>query len=110
MVKMWTVNGTVQNNLSNTLTIENLSENTEVEVAFEPLVLHSVPQSGMGYTVTVVEKIPNDYGNENQIRERGTVTFTVSPESGKYLMALKVNNKDCLAAISNNGNENKLRS
>lgn len=110
MVEKWTVNGTVQNNLSNTLTIENLSENTEVEVAFEPLVLHSVPQSGMGYTVTVVEKIPNDYGNENQIRERGTVTFTVSPESGKYLMALKVNNKDCLAAISNNGNENKLRS
>ena len=108
MVKMWTVNGTVQNNLSNTLTIENLSENTEVEVAFEPLVLHSVPQSGTGYTVTVVEKTPNDYGNENQIRERGTVTFTVSPESGKYLTALKVNGTDCLAAISNDGNENKL--
>lgn len=108
MVKMWTVNGTVQDNLSNTLTIGNLSENTEVEVAFEPLVLHSVPQSGTGYTVTVVEKIPNDYGNENQIRERGTITFTVSPESGKYLTALKVNGTNCLAAISNDGNENKL--
>ena len=108
MIKMWMVNGTVQDNLSNTLTIENLSENTEVEVAFEPLVLYSIPQSGTGYTVTVVEKIPNDYGNENQIRERGTVTFTVSPESGKYLTALKVNGTNCLGTISNDGNENNL--
>ena len=90
MIKMWMVNGTVQDNLSNTLTIENLSENTEVEVAFEPLVLYSIPQSGTGYTVTVVEKIPNDYGNENQIRERGTVTFTVSPESGVQTCALPI--------------------
>ena len=108
MVEKWTVNGTVQDNLSNTLTIENLSENTEVEVAFEPLVLHSVPQSGTGYTISDVKKTPNDYGTENQIRERGTVTFTVSPESGKYLTALKVNDKDCLTEIRNDGNENKL--
>lgn len=108
MVEKWTVNGTVQDNLSNTLTIENLNENTTVAVAFETLVLHSVPQSGTGYTVTVVEKIPNDYGNENQIRERGTVTFTVSPESGKYLTALKVNGTDCLTEIRNDGETNKL--
>ena len=108
MVEKWTVNGTVQDNLSNTLTIENLSENTEVEVAFEPLVLYSIPQSGTGYTVTVVEKIPNDYGNENQIRERGTVTFTVSPESGKHLTALKVNGTDCLTEIRNDDKTNKL--
>ena len=108
MVEKWTVNGTVQNNLSNTLTIENLSENTTVEVAFELLVLHSVPQSGTGYTISDVKKPPNDYGTENQIRERGTITFTVSPESGKYLTALKVNDKDCLTEIRNDGNENKL--
>ena len=108
MVEKWTVNGTVQNNLSNTLTIENLSENTTVEVAFELLVLHSVPQSGTGYTISDVKKTPNDYGTENQIRERGTITFTVSPESGKYLTALKVNDKDCLTEIRNDGNENKL--
>ena len=108
MVEKWTVNGTVQNNLSNTLTIENLSENTTVEVAFELLVLHSVPQSGTGYTISDVKKTPNDYGTENQIRERGTITFTVSPESEKYLTALKVNDKDCLTEIRNDGNENKL--
>ena len=109
MVKKWTVNGEVQDNLSNTLTIENLSENTTVEVAFEtPLKLYSIPQSGDGYTVSGVKKIPGDYGDANKIRARGTVTFTVAPENGKYLTALKVNGTDCLAALNNAGDENKL--
>ena len=109
MVEKWTVNGTVQDNLSNTLTIENLNENTTVAVAFEtPLTLYSIPQSDKGYTVSDVKKTPNDYGNENQIRARGTVTFTVAPVSGQYLTALTVNGKNCLATISNDGNENKL--
>ena len=111
MVEKWTVNGKVQDNLSNTFTIENLSENTTVAVAFEtPLKLYSIPQSDTdkGYTVTVVEKIPNDYGDEKQIRERGTVTFTVAPVSGQYLTALTVNGTNCLGTISNDGNENKL--
>lgn len=109
MVEKWMVNGTVQDNLSNTLTIENLNENTTVAVAFEtPLTLYSIPQSDKGYTVSNVKKTPNDYGNENQIRARGTVTFTVAPVSGQYLTALTVNGKNCLATISNDGNENKL--
>lgn len=109
MVKKWTVNGAVQDNLSNTLIIENLSENTTVEVAFEtPLKLHSIPQSGDGYTVSGVKKIPGDYGDVNEIRARGTVTFTVAPENGKYLTVLKVNGTDCLATIDNAGDENKL--
>ena len=109
MVEKWTVNGTVQDNLSNTLTIENLNENTEVAVAFEPLKLYSIPQSGTGYTVRDVQKTPNDYGNENtEIRERGTVTFTVAPVDGQYLTTLKVNGTNCLATISNVGDENKL--
>ena len=109
MVKKWTVNGEVQDNLSNTLTIENLSENTTIEVAFEtPLKLHSIPQSGDDYTVSDVKKIPGDYGDANKIRARGTITFTVAPENGKYLTALKVNGTDCLAALNNAGDENKL--
>ena len=100
---------TLYRNLSNTLTIENLNENTTVAVAFEtPLTLYSIPQSDKGYTVSDVKKTPNDYGNENQIRARGTVTFTVAPVSGPYLTALTVNGKNCLATISNDGNENKL--
>ena len=109
MVKKWTVNGEVQDNLSNTLTIENLSENTTIEVAFEtPLKLYSIPQSSDGYTVSGVKKTPGDYGDAHEIRERGTVTFTVAPENGKYLTALKVNGTDCLAALNNAGGENKL--
>ena len=73
-----------------------------------PLTLYSIPQSDKGYTVSDVKKTPNDYGNENQIRARGTVTFTVAPVSGQYLTALTVNGKNCLATISNDGNENKL--
>ena len=109
MVEKWTVNGEVQDNLSNTLTIENLSENTTVGVAFEtPLKLYSIPQSGDGYTVSGVKKTPGDYGDANKIRARGTVTFTVAPENGKYLTALKINGTDCLAALNNAGDENKL--
>ena len=109
MVKQWTVNGMVQDNLSNTLTIENLNENTTVAVAFEtPRTLYSIPQSGTGYTVSDVKKTPNDYGNEKQIRARGTVTFTVAPVIGQYLTALTVNSTNCLATISNAVSENKL--
>lgn len=108
MVEKWTVNGTVQNNLSNTLTIENLSENTEVEVAFEPYADFVIPTSDNGWTVSDVKRTPDDTTLVTEIRKNGTVTFTVSPESGKYLTALKVNGTDCLAAISNDGNENKL--
>ena len=108
MVQQWTVNGKVQDNLSNTLTIENLNENTTVEVAFEPLQLYSIPQSGTGYTVTAVEKIPNDYGEDNQIRERGTVTFTVAPVDGNYLTKLEVNGTDCRSTAGTEDSENKL--
>ena len=108
MVKMWTVNGTIQNNLSNTFTIENLSENTEIEVAFEPYAGFVIPTSDNGWTVSDVKRTPDNTTPVTEIRKNGTVTFTVSPESGKYLTALKVNGTDCLAAISNDGNENKL--
>ena len=108
MVEKWTVNGTVQNNLSNTLTIENLSENTEIEVAFEPYAGFVIPTSDNGWTVSNVKRTPDDTTPVTEIRKNGTVTFTVSPESGKYLTALKVNGTNCLAAISNDGNENKL--
>ncbi|MGE9972551.1 S-layer homology domain-containing protein [Candidatus Pseudoscillospira sp. SGI.172] len=81
MVKAWTVNGEVQDNLSNTLTIENLSEATTVTVEFEPLVLHTISNNGIGYTISGIVKTPGDYGADNEIRDRGTVTFTVKPDS-----------------------------
>lgn len=108
MVEKWTVNGTVQDNLSNTLTIENLSENTTVEVAFERYAGFTIPTSGNGWTVSNVKRTPDDTKPETEIRKNGTVTFTVSPESGKYLTALKVNGTDCLTEIRNDGETNKL--
>ena len=108
MVKMWTVNDTVQDNLSNTLTIENLSENTEIEVAFEPYAGFVIPTSDNGWTVSDVKRTPDDTTPVTEIRKNGTVTFTVSPESGKCLTALKVNGTDCLTEIRNDGETNKL--
>jgi len=108
MVKQWTVNGTVQNNLSNTLTIENLSEPTTVEVAFERYAGFTIPTSGNGWTVSNVKRTPDDTKPETEIRKNGTVTFTVAPVSGQYLTALKVNDKNCLGTIINDGSENKL--
>ena len=88
MVKEWTVNGVVQDNLSNTLTIDKLTENTTVTVEFEPLVLRAIPASGTDYTITNIIKNPEDYGGENEIRDRGDVTFKVVPESGKTIASL----------------------
>ena len=108
MVEKWTVNGTVQDNLSNTLTIENLNENTTVEVTFERYAGFTIPTSGNGWTVSNVKRTPDDTKPETEIRKNGTVTFTVAPVSGQYLTTLKVNGKNCLGTISNDGDENKL--
>ena len=102
------MNGTVQDNLSNTLTIENLSENTEVEVAFEPYAGFVIPTSDNGWTVSNVKRTPDDTTPVTEIRKNGTVTFTVAPVSGQYLTTLTVNGTNCLGTISNDGNENKL--
>ena len=98
MVKAWTVNGMVQDNLSNTLTIENLSEATTVTVEFEPLVLHTIPNSGIGYTISGIVKTPGDYGTDHEIRDRGTVSFTVGL-AGDYsnITKLIINGYDCIA-------------
>ena len=91
-VKVWTVNGQAQDNLSNTLTIDSLSEITTVTVEFEDLTLYSLPESTENYTITDIVKDPADYGGANQIREGGDVTFTVVPAQGNTITALTVNN------------------
>lgn len=109
MVKTWTINGTAQNNLSNTLTIDRITENTTVTVEYEtPEQLWTIPATGTGYTIENVIKTPTDYGTATQIRDRGTVTFTVKPTTGNYLTTLEVNSTDCLTTASTNGPDNKL--
>ena len=92
MVKVWTVNGQVQDNLFNTLTIDSLGETTTVTVEFEDLVLYDLPADTVGYTITNIAKDPEGYGGDRQIREGGDMTFTVIPAQGNTITALTVNN------------------
>ena len=110
MVKEWKVNGEVQDNLTNTLTIENLTEAVTVEVEFEALQLCGITGSYSDCTVTIGERIPDDYGTaeQKQIRDRGEITFTVTPAEGEYLTDLTVNGTNCLSDIETADDENKV--
>lgn len=110
MVKAWTVNGVVQDNLSNTLTIENLDEATVVQVEYEALKLWSITGSYPGCTLTIDDRTPGDYGTLelNQIRDRGNMTFTVRPDAGKHLTELTVNGINCLTGIETTGTTDKV--
>ncbi len=79
MVKCWTINGeTVEGNITTGLTIDYLKEDTTVTVEYTDLVVYDIPQSGTGYTVTDVVRTPDDAGKDNEIRQNGTVSFTVT--------------------------------
>ena len=110
MVKAWKVNGEVQDNLTNTLTIENLTEAVTVEVEYEALKLCGITGSYSDCTVTIGERIPDDYGTEElkQIRDRGEITFTVAPAEGEYLTELTVNGISCLSDIETDDDANKV--
>ncbi len=91
----------VQDELSKTLTLNGVSVDTAVRVTFEPLVTHLIPSSGSRenggyYTVTPGLKVPTDVGNAGEIRDRGTVTFTVAADAGCYFTALNICGVDCL--------------
>ncbi len=109
MVCTWYVNGTAQTELSKTLTLHEVREDTRISVTFESLVYYSIPISGEDsnggyYTVSLNEMIPADNGTSNDIpdedgtviRDRGTVTFTVSPDNGCYFTDLTICGLDCL--------------
>lgn len=89
MVKAWTVNGKAAEELSNTLTF-TLMENVDIKVEFEDLVLYEVPADNDDYIVTDIVKVPADYGDERQIRDRGAVEFKVTPKDGKTITAFEV--------------------
>lgn len=101
MVKEWIVNGEVQDELSSTLSLHGVSVDTTIEVTFEPIMKYSIPSSGDPangeyYTVTPGLKNPNDIGSNTEIRDRGTVTFTVAPNDGYYFTNLTIFGVDCL--------------
>lgn len=105
MVKAWTINGeVVEGNLTNTLTIDALGENTTVTVEFETYQGFVVPAGGEGYTVTIDQRNPADTypgAPENEIRRGGDVTFTVAPATDSAIKTVTVARED--ATITPNG-------
>ena len=110
MTGRWTVNGiavtrenmsslgvTMDHCLSNTLTIESLSRNVEVKVAFAEYSGFSIPTGGPGYEISDVKRLPADTLPDAEIRAGGDVTFTVRP-AAEYsdFSKLTVNGYDCL--------------
>ena len=79
---VWTVNGKPTDELSNTYTIDAINEATTVEAVFEQLKLWDIPTEGTteNYTISDVTKTPKDYGENGKIREKGTVSFKVTPK------------------------------
>ena len=80
---VWTVNGEPTDELSNTYTIDAINAATTVEATFETLQLWTIPTEKVAanYTISDVTKTPEDYGENGQIREKGTVSFKVTPEN-----------------------------
>ena len=92
MVGAWKINGQVQDNLSKEMVINGLTGAANVEVTFVPEVLYSIPGNGSNYTVTEIQKVPRDYGTEQQIRAGGTVEFVVkASDAGKSISKIALN-------------------
>ena len=94
MVGEWTINGVKQDNLSNTLTIDDLRVDTKVTVKFVPYVGYDIPTSRAGYEVTNIIRTPADTKPETQIRAGGTVEFAVkASDAGKSISEITLS--DC---------------
>lgn len=80
---VWMVNNQPTNELSNTYTIDAISENTTVKANFVTLELCTIPQNSdtsADYTISEVTKYPKDYGTDGQIRKDGTLSFKLTPK------------------------------
>ena len=86
---VWRVNNQPTNELSNTYTIDAISENTTVKADFEDLHLYEIPTvtDNDTYIISSVTKYPADYGEAYQIREGGTLAFKLTPK--KPVMGLQ---------------------
>ena len=103
MVDSWMVNGQpIDGNNSNNLVIESLEKNVNVVVSYKPYKGYLIPEGQTGYTITDVERTPADTTPETEIRENGTLTFTVSPDSENGYNAigtLQINGYDCVRNV-----------
>ena len=97
MVAQWTVNGNVQDNITNVLTIPSLTGKTDVAVKFVPYEGFVIPTGGIGWKVSDVKRVPNDTQPTSEIRKNGDLTFTVGL-AGDYTVISKlvINGYDCI--------------
>ena len=96
MVAKWTVNGNVQDNITNVLTIPSLTGKTDVKVEFAPYEGFVIPASDTNWTVSVVKRTPEDTKPATEIRKNGTVTFTMTPVGERLFRKLTVGGVDCM--------------
>lgn len=96
MVAKWTVNGNVQDNITNVLTIPSLTGKTNVKVEFAPYEGFVIPASDTSWTVSVVKRTPEDTKPATEIRKNGTVTFTMTPVGERLFRKLTVGGVDCM--------------
>ena len=95
-VKQWVINGVAIDDFKKTI-VRLPDTNIKAEVYFELALYYNVPVSSSGYTVTVIERIPDEpENNPNSVMRNGTVTFKVSPETGVYFKQLTISGVDCL--------------
>lgn len=97
MVAKWTVNGNVQDNITNVLTIPSLTGKTNVKVEFVPYEGFVIPASDTNWTVSDVKRAPDDTKPATEIRKNGTVTFTMTPVDKRLFRKLIIGGVDCMA-------------
>ena len=82
MVAGWYVNGKkVENELSNTCVIEKLDKKVHVTVQFTQYKGYALPVSGEGYALSEMKRTPDDTTPDTEIRENGTLSFKVAPDT-----------------------------
>lgn len=98
MTAEWKINGEpVEGNVSNELVIESLSHNVDVRVSFKPYRGYKIPADTDHYNVKDIERLPADTPEAGEIRENGTLSFTISPaEEDQAFRKLEICGIDCL--------------
>ncbi|MGE4484166.1 MAG: S-layer homology domain-containing protein [Oscillospiraceae bacterium] len=99
MVENWTVDGSVvSDKISKTLVLEDLTADTTAGVTFEPYVGHEIPTDVDTYKVSGVTRTPDDTLPATEVRDRGTVAFTVTLNPNYYVTQLKIFDVDCMVS------------